>query len=180
MPGQVPLLRALRCGADALYFVGQHAMAGTAEAPLCHTYSSLAVAEYRLNGRPVGEFGCRAALAGELGIPTVFLSGDDKAVAEALALVPDLVGVAAKEGLGIEAAVHLSHPESCRRLRAGASEAARRAPAVPPLRLPPPYALRIEMLPGHGVGALLQAGASPDGPRAAVCRAERLQDLPHI
>src|SRR5947209_16198723 len=34
LPGQAPLLRGLRRGADALYFVGQHAMAGTPDAPL--------------------------------------------------------------------------------------------------------------------------------------------------
>jgi D-amino peptidase len=180
LPGQVPLLRALARGADALYFVGQHAMAGTPDAPLCHTYSSRAVAEYRLNGVPVGEFGCRAALAGELGIPTVFLSGDDKAVAEARAAVPDLVTVVTKEGLGLEAAAHLTHAEACRRLARGAAEAARaaRAGAIAPYRVPPPYALRVELLPGQDARGLLARGAEPDGPQAAVFRGLRMQDLP--
>ncbi|MCA1595694.1 MAG: M55 family metallopeptidase, partial [Chloroflexi bacterium] len=35
---------------DALFLVGQHAMAGTPDAPLCHTYSSRTVEYYRLNG----------------------------------------------------------------------------------------------------------------------------------
>src|SRR5690606_33013580 len=51
-------------GYAAMLFVGQHAMAGTAFAPLCHTYSSRTVAYYRLNGIFVGEFGARALAAG--------------------------------------------------------------------------------------------------------------------
>ena len=68
---------------DALFFVGQHAMAGTEAAPLCHTYSSKSIEYYKLNGIFVGEFGARAIMAGTLGVPTVFIAGDDKAVAEA-------------------------------------------------------------------------------------------------
>ena len=35
---------------DALFFVGQHAMAGTENAPLCHTYSSKTIDYYTING----------------------------------------------------------------------------------------------------------------------------------
>ena len=47
---------------NALFFLGQHAMAGTPNAPLSHTYSSLSIEYYKLNGKEIGEFGCRAAL----------------------------------------------------------------------------------------------------------------------
>lgn len=80
----------------AVFFVGQHAMAGTPLAPLAHTYSSRTIAYYRLNGLFVGEFGARAALAGSRGIPVVFVCGDDKTVLEAQAWVPGIVGVAVK------------------------------------------------------------------------------------
>src|SRR5690554_6669875 len=46
-------------GYDALLFVGQHAMAGTINAPLSHTYSSTTVAYYALNGIYIGEFAAR-------------------------------------------------------------------------------------------------------------------------
>jgi D-amino peptidase len=85
---------------DALFFLGQHAMADTPNAPLCHTYSSRRVQYYKLNGSLIGEIGCVAAMAGVMGIPTVFLSGDDKACAEARALIPDIVTVQTKQGLG--------------------------------------------------------------------------------
>lgn len=92
--------------ADALYFVGQHAMAGAAFAPLCHTYSSTDIAYYRLNGTFVGEFACRALVAGAFGVPTVFLSGDDKACLEATAFVPEMFTVPTKYGTGRESATH--------------------------------------------------------------------------
>ena len=92
---------------DALFFVGQHAMAGTSNAPLSHTYSSKSIEYYKLNGEPIGEFGCRAAMAGCLGVPTVFISGDDKAVVEAKQLIPNIYGVETKQGLGQELALHL-------------------------------------------------------------------------
>ena len=97
---------------DALFFLGQHAMAGTPNAPLSHTYSSLSIEYYKLNGKMIGEFGCRAALAGTFNVPTVFISGDDKAVAEAKQLIPGIYGVETKEGLGQELALHLSPQRS--------------------------------------------------------------------
>lgn len=173
-----PLRESLADRIDALYFVGQHAMAGTPEAPLCHTYSSRSVAEYRLNDRPAGEFGCRAALAGELGIPTVFISGDDKAVDEARALIPGIVGAVTKVGRGIEAAEHLRPDQSCALLRANAAKAATLVREIAPWRLPPPYTLRIEMRPGHGVDGHVARGAERVGDRVALYRAERMWDLP--
>jgi D-amino peptidase len=112
---------------DAVFFVGQHAMAGTADAPLAHTYSSKTVEHYKLNGQPVGEFGMRAYLAGTLfDVPVAFLSGDDKAVAEAQALVPDLVGVATKVGTGLESAISLAPSRARKLIRKGARKACRR------------------------------------------------------
>lgn len=93
---------------DALFFVGQHAMAGTEAAPLCHTYSSKTIEYYKINGVFVGEFGARAIMAGTMNVPTVFIAGDDKAVAEAEALVPGIFGAAVKQGLGRELAIHLA------------------------------------------------------------------------
>ena len=128
---------------DAVFFVGQHAMAGTPMAPLAHTYSSRTIAYYRLNGLFVGEIGALVALAGSRGIPVVFIAGDDKAVLEAQAWVPGIVGVAVKQGRGLESAIHLSHEEACRLLRQRAAEACRNRAAIAPVRLEPPYRLEI-------------------------------------
>lgn len=133
-------------GFDALFFVGQHAMAGTPDAPLSHTYSSKAIEYYKLNGIPMGEFGCRAALAGSLGISSVFISGDDHAVAEARALVPNIYGAVVKEGRGIEMAIHLPPARARDLIREVAAEATRHVGDIPPLILEPPYLQEIRLL----------------------------------
>jgi D-amino peptidase len=129
---------------DVLLFVGQHAMAGTHYAPLRHTYSSRSVAYYRLNGTFVGEFGCRALVAGRQGVPTVFLSGDDKAATEARTLVPDIETVETKRGRGEEAADHRDPDEAVAAVREGATRAVERADAIEPFAAyGPPYELEI-------------------------------------
>ncbi len=165
-------------GFDALYFVGQHAMAGTPGATLCHTYSSKTIEYFRLNGVPMGEFGCRAAMAGELGIPTVFVSGDDKAVAEARALVPEIAGVAVKEGLGPELALHLSAAEARARIREGAAEATRRAGTIRPVLVAPPYVLEVRYLVGQEAPLRLPGNARALDSRTVVYSAAHTWELP--
>lgn len=116
----------------ALFFVGQHAMAGTIDAPLCHTMSSLHVQYYRVNGVYVGEFGVYANWFGLHGVPTVFLAGDDKAALEAQMFVPQIETVVTKYGKGIEAAEHRPADEVCRSIREGAARAVRRLADIPP------------------------------------------------
>ncbi|RKN82030.1 M55 family metallopeptidase [Paenibacillus ginsengarvi] len=127
-------------GYSALLFVGQHAMAGTIDAPLCHTYSSVEVMYYRLNGVFVGEFATHALQAGVWSVPTIFLAGDDKAALEAKLFVPEIETVVTKYGKGLESADHLSLDESVERIREGAARAVRRMERIPPFdRLRAPY-----------------------------------------
>lgn len=127
----------------AYLYVGQHAMAGTPNAPLAHTGSSKHIVYKRLNGVYVGEFGIGAAKAGYHGVPTIFLSGDDKACAEAQTLIPGIFTVATKWGEGWQKARHLSPDEACRRIRQTTALAIRTLLSEPhmikPLRFDPPY-----------------------------------------
>ncbi|WP_127588456.1 M55 family metallopeptidase [Paenibacillus koleovorans] len=134
-------------GYDALLFVGQHAMAGTFHAPLNHTYSSKSVAYFRLNGVFIGEFGARALLAGTQNVPTIYLTGDDKAALEAQVFIPDIETAVVKKGLGIEAAEHLEIEEARRVVREGAARAVRRLGEIQPFRgIAGPYVLEIGYL----------------------------------
>jgi D-amino peptidase len=162
---------------DGLLFVGQHAMAGTPNAPLCHTYSSRTVEYYKINGVLYGEFGCRAALAGGFDVPTIFISGDDKAVAEARALVPGIVGVETKIGLGIELALHLSPQRARELIRLGAAEAVRRVREIEPFVIPPPYEQEIRVLEGCSIEGYLRRGFEKLDERTVVKRAEHLWEL---
>ena len=89
---------------QALLFAGQHAMSFTFNGNLCHTMSSKAVEYYALNGELIGEFGLRAAIAGEIGVPTIYIAGGDKACEEARKLIPNIVTTETKKGTGRESA----------------------------------------------------------------------------
>ncbi|WP_122090100.1 M55 family metallopeptidase [Halalkalicoccus subterraneus] len=132
---------------DAVVFVGQHAMAGTPNGPLCHTYSSLSIDYYKLNGVFVGEFACRALIAGRQGVPTVFVAGDDKTVLEARQFVPDIETTVTKYGTGRESARHRDPKEVEAEIRDRAAAAIRNLDDVPPYTdLKPPYSLEIRYL----------------------------------
>lgn len=87
----------LNDGFDAVAWVGQHAKAGTPFAHIAHTqwfnYIDLSI-----NGVSIGEFGQLALCAAELGIPSIFLSGDQAACAEAQQLAPGIETVSVKRG----------------------------------------------------------------------------------
>jgi len=142
---------------DALMFVGQHAKMGE-RGVLCHTYSSKTIEYYKINGVELGEFGCRALMAGTMGVPTVFVAGDDVAVEEAQELVPNLVGAAVKQALGRELAIHLSHQAACELIRPRAAEACRMIPEVAPYYFPGPYTQEVRVLEGVSIQGYLNGG----------------------
>lgn len=170
----------------ALLFVGQHAMAGTPNAPLCHTFSSREVASYRLNGEEIGEFGCHTLLAASVGVPVIFLSGDDKAVAEAQAFLPGIETVTTKTGGGVEWALHMSPAESRSRIQRGVRAAVKnmqRAKSAPVglerwKKFKPPYELIVTLLSGAKPDAYLQRGGRLRRKNAVVFRCRSLLDLP--
>jgi D-amino peptidase len=117
-----------------LFLIGYHAMSGTADGVLAHTYSSTTVHRVWVNGREYGEVGMDSAYAGTLmGVPTIFVSGDDKVAAEAQDVLGDVETVATKQGFGRNCALSLSPEESCRRIREGAAAAVRRSDDFKPL-----------------------------------------------
>jgi D-amino peptidase len=166
-----------------LLFVGQHAMAGTYHAPLCHTYSSRTIAYYRLNGVFVGEFGARALITGAAGVPTIFLflAGDDKACLEARVFVPEIVTAETKRGRGLQAAEHLSTEASCALIREKAAEACRQAREIPPITMPGPYELEVRYLqPQEWFRRTFRAGVSATvlDDRTVLLQADDLRCLP--
>ncbi len=132
-------------GYDACVMIGQHALAGGASANQNHTQNSQTVDYYRLNGRAIGEIGQVALFCGALGVPLIFLSGDDVACREAEELVPGIATVAVKQGLGRGAAISLSTEQARRAISEGIASAVRQHAAHPsaPLRWPGPYTLEM-------------------------------------
>jgi D-amino peptidase len=128
-PAPLSMLEGLGPDRDGALFVGYHAMAGTMGAVLEHTWTYKVYAA-RVGELEVGEFGIGALLAGEYGVPALYLSGDDKAAAEARALVPGLITTVIKSGVRREAAGFCVPGEARGRMKADV-EAALRAKATP-------------------------------------------------
>ncbi len=143
---------------DALMFVGQHAKMGD-RGVLCHTYSSKSIEYYRINDVEMGEFGCRALMAGTMGVPTTFVTGDDVTVEEAQELVPNIVGAAVKIALARELAIHLSHEAACELIRSKAREACERTAQIEPYFFAGPYTQEIRVLEGVSIQGYLDRGA---------------------
>jgi D-amino peptidase len=80
--------------------IGYHAMEGTPGGVLAHTYSPYAYREIRANGVPVGEMAIDAAVAGEMGVPLIFVSSDRKGCEEAGRFMPWVETVETKIGYG--------------------------------------------------------------------------------
>jgi D-aminopeptidase len=110
-------------------------------------------------------------------VPTVFLSGDDKACAEAAAHNPQMVTVATKQGLGIELALHLSAPRARQAIRAGAVRAVQLIPKIRPVIIEPPYELEIRVLEGCSVESYLQSRMQQAVERTVIRRGPELLAL---
>src|SRR5437773_2044327 len=104
-------------GFDAALFIGYHARAGTRNAVLDHTYADR-IHEVRLNGKPVGELGLNAGLAGVHGVPVALVSGDSALAAEAKDLLGDGVAtVIVKQAVSRHAAKSVAPAVACRMIR---------------------------------------------------------------
>lgn len=164
-------------GWDAVAWVGQHAKARTEFAHLAHTqgmnYLNLSMScaldssmlpvngtdvstRHTKNGISIGEFGQLAMCASQLGIRTIFGSGDKAFTLEAQALVPGIETVAVKRGtrtgtgdeLDADAyrrknsgAIHLQPKKACELIRVGAMRAIMRAKSEDfgIIKLTPPF-----------------------------------------
>ncbi len=81
---------------DAMLLIGMHAMSGTPNANLQHTKWVINKGEYYLS-----EATMAAALAGDYGVPTVFISGDNYVVQETREKIPGIKSAVVKKSLGV-------------------------------------------------------------------------------
>jgi D-amino peptidase len=98
---------------DAIIFVGYHAKADSPRGVFAHTGSGV-IRDLQINGQSVGEGGMNVALAAWYGVPVVAVSGDDVAVAEVKANVPDIKTATVKRAINMRA-VELKPLQQARR-----------------------------------------------------------------
>jgi D-amino peptidase len=140
----IPPTMGLDSSYDAIVFVGQHAMAGNDKGILSHSYSSLGIQNIWVNGKPEGEFGTVAMIAGSFGIPVAMLSGDAAACQEVRDLTPQAECAEVKQGISRTSGYMLPHPIACALIRARAERAMERLPEMKPLRIEGPVEVKVE------------------------------------
>lgn len=137
---------------DAVFQCGLHAMAGAEGGVLSHSFMPH-LQNVWLNNIKIGEIALNMVAFGELGIPSVFISGDLAAVEEARALVPEIEGAVVKWGLdererigalSVRKAISLSPAKARRVIREGARNAMGKIDKIKPFRLNPPYTMKVQ------------------------------------
>jgi D-amino peptidase len=93
---------------DAVMLVGYHAYATSELNPLSHTITHR-LAAVRINDELASEFLINTYTAEYLGVPVVFISGDDGVCRQAVSLNENIKTVAVKKGIG--ASVISMHPK---------------------------------------------------------------------
>ena len=128
---------------DAAIFIGYHAMEGDPVGVLAHSYSSVEFQQIRVNGSPVGEISCDAAMLGESGIPVLMVVSDDRGCLEAHGRLPDVSTIETKQSISRNMAIS-KHPdavvEEIERMCAGLVLSDRPSP----LRWEPPITIELE------------------------------------
>ncbi len=106
---------------QAALMVGYHSRAGSNANPLSHTMSGSDL-YVKINDRYTAEFLINTYTAALENVPVVFVSGDAGLCEDASALVPDITGVAVKQGYG-NATINLQPQLAVQKIREGARKA---------------------------------------------------------
>jgi len=152
-PADVRIVRAwprrggMMAGLDASFaaaiFVGYHASTTNPNGVRAHTFSSAHYARVALNGTPVTEGEFNAAYAGAKGVPVIFASGDDAAVAELKSRLGNIETVETKKALSFHAAETLTPNVAQAAIFAGVKAAFARLAEFKPYVIKTPVSLEI-------------------------------------
>jgi D-amino peptidase len=104
---------------SAALFIGYHASTTNPKGVRAHTISSAHFTRVAINGHAVTEAEFNAAYAGEFGVPVIFASGDDAAIAEIKERLGEMDTVITKTSLGFHSAETLTPAASCERIYEG-------------------------------------------------------------
>ena len=85
---------------DALLMIGYHSFGSSSSNPLSHTLSSSTLNYIKLNGEYASEFLIHGYAAATMGVPVVFVSGDEGICREANKVNKNIKTVAVNKGVG--------------------------------------------------------------------------------
>src|SRR5215471_17046148 len=140
-PRPLQMMEGVDAKCDAAIFVGYHAREGASEGILAHTFTGTMVV--KLNGVEVPEAGFNAAIAGDFGVPVVFVSGDQTIAQEARELLGPIETAVVKHAIGFNAAEMMPPEESQRLIREGVKRGVERRAEIKPYKIAHPVKLEI-------------------------------------
>jgi D-amino peptidase len=114
-PRKLEMMAGIDSTFDAAIFIGYHASTNNAEGVRAHTFSSATLSRVAINGKVMTEGSWNAAIAGQFGVPTVMISGDDAAVAEVRSQIGEIEGAVVKNHLSFHSANTLT-PQAAQQL----------------------------------------------------------------
>jgi len=132
--------------ADGLVLLGYHAMAGTEAGVLEHTMSSKAWQNFHMNGIKCGEIAIDAGIAGDSGVPTIMVSGCDKACREAEEFISGILTAQVKEGYGCFYAKLLSQKKAHELIIKTAEKAVKKCNSIKPYTVDSPVTMCVEFV----------------------------------
>jgi D-amino peptidase len=130
-------------GVDACFMIGFHSGAQADRGVLAHTFNGGLFSDVRLNARSCSEAYLLAGVAGEVGIPTLLVTGDDSICAEVAAFAPQIETCAVKTALGFRSAASLPPAQAATLVGAAASRALQKSERPRPFTLAGPYELEV-------------------------------------
>ena len=143
-PRHGSMMAGLDSGFAAALFVGYHASTTNTHGVRAHTFSSAHFTRVALNGKAVTEGEFNAAYAGDLGVPVIFASGDDAAMAEIKGSLGDELGtVVTKRSLGFHSADSLVPAAAAEQIYSGVTDAMAHRGARKPYRVTHPVTLEL-------------------------------------
>lgn len=129
---------------DAMILIGMHAMGETPNAVASHSKWEVNEGELYLS-----EGSMAAAIAGDHGVPTVFVSGDDKVTDEIQGKIPEIRKAVVKQSLGAYQAKSVIPKRACEMIHSGVKEALENLDSIPPYLIKGPVKLQLWESEGH-------------------------------
>jgi len=142
-PRPLEMMQGLDDTFTAAVFIGYHASEWTADAVRGHTISSARLLGIKLNGVEVSEGMYNAALAGQFGVPVVFVSGDRLAVTQVQRVAPAAEGAIVKEPYGYHSANTVTPARGQAMIRDGLKRAMAKLGSAQPYRVRTPIELEV-------------------------------------
>jgi len=145
-PKPLSMMQGIDSSFDAAFFVGYHARRGTYLGVLEHTYHGGVISDVLINGKPMGETGINAALAGYFKVPVVLVTGDRTVAEEAVSVLGTVETVKVKEGVGRFAAHCISPAKARTLIKQGASGALKNINRFKPFKVKAPIKIDVTFI----------------------------------